>query len=61
MEIVVPLPPTPARVRTAASFIEIVFVEVIPSSELTWLREIVFGDTGSGILYYYFILVFISF
>jgi hypothetical protein len=50
MEIDVPLPPTPARVRTAASFIEMVFVEVIPSSELTWLREIVVLF-GSGILF----------
>jgi hypothetical protein len=42
---------TPARVRTAASFSEIVAVAVRPSSELTWLREIVFGDTGSAILF----------
>jgi hypothetical protein len=51
IEIVVPLPPTPARVRTAASFIEIVAVAVRPSSVLTWLREIAFGDTGSAILF----------
>jgi hypothetical protein len=42
---------TPARERTAASFIEIVAVAVRPSSVLTRLREIVFGDTGSAMLF----------
>jgi hypothetical protein len=51
IEIVVPLPPTPARERTAASFIDIVAVPARPSSILTRLREIAFGDTGSAILF----------
>jgi hypothetical protein len=48
MEIIVPLPPTPASVRTAASFKEISAVEDKPSSTLTWLTLIV-PDDGSAI------------
>jgi hypothetical protein len=48
MDIVVPLPPTPNSVRTAASFMLIVAVALSPSSVLTCDNDIA-PDDGNGI------------